>query len=50
MVSALGSEPVAADLVIEKLGWSPAEVMTALTKLSIKGVAQIHPGKFVSLK
>ena len=50
VVQTLGKTPVPADEVIDALGWSPAAVMTVLTKLSVKGVVQIHPGKLVSLK
>lgn len=50
VVAALSAEPVAVDQVIDRLGWTPAAVMTVLTKLSVKGVVKTHPGKFVSLK
>lgn len=50
VVAVLSTEPMAADQVIDRLGWTPAAVMTVLTKLSVKGVVKTHPGKFVSLK
>lgn len=48
VVEVLGPEPVAVDQVIDRLGWSPAAVMTVLTKLTVKGVVKNHPGKLVS--
>lgn len=49
VVAVLTAEPVPVDQVTDRLGTSPAAVMAILTKLSVKGVVKLHPGKYVSL-
>lgn len=46
----LTQQPVPVDSLLDQLDLPPAEVMNLVTRLTLKGVAQSHPGKFVSLK
>ncbi len=46
----LTKEPVPVDQLLDQLDMAPAEVLNIVTRLSLKGVAQTHPGKFVSAK
>lgn len=46
----LTEQPVSMDSLLDRLDLPPAEVMNIVTRLTVKGVAQSHPGNFVSLK
>ena len=46
----LGQTPIPVDQLMDQLDIPPAEIMNIVTRLTLKGVAQSHPGKLVSLK
>ena len=46
----LTREPIPMDSILDQVELPPAEVMNIVTRLTLKGVAQSHPGNFVSLK
>lgn len=50
VVALLGNTPVSMDFLLSQLDTAPAGLMTLLTRLSVRGVVELHPGKFVSLK
>ena len=50
VVAMLTDKPIPVDTVIEQVKLPAATVMTVLTKLSIKGIVKLHPGKYASLK
>ena len=50
VVELLGQTPIPVDQLMDQLDIPPAEIMNIVTRLTLKGVAQSHPGKLVSLK
>lgn len=50
VMALLSAEPVPMDRLLDQLDMAPADVLNIVTRLSLKGVAQTHPGKFVSAK
>ena len=48
--SLLTPEPVPVDSLLDQLDMAPAQVLNIITRLSLKGVVQNHPGKYVSAK
>ena len=50
VVACLGPVPKHMDEVIAQLDLPAGEIMTVLTKLSIKGMVTIHPGRLVSVR
>lgn len=50
VLSLLTPEPVPVDSLLDRLDMTPAQVLNIITRLSLKGVVQSHPGKFVSAK
>ena len=50
VLAKLTDQPVPVDGVLEGLPCSPAEGFSVLTKLTLKGVVQTHPGNLISLK
>ena len=48
--SLLTPEPVPVDSLLDRLDMAPAQVLNIITRLSLKGVVQNHPGKYVSAK
>ena len=49
VVALLTQSPVSMDTVMEQLQLPSATALSIITKLSIKGVVKIHPGKLISL-
>ena len=50
LVDCIGATPIPVDTVIEKVELPTATVLSMLTKLALRGVVIMHPGKLVSLK
>lgn len=50
LASLLTKEPVSVDFVMERAQIPTAKAMTVLTMLTMKGIAQNHPGRRISLK
>lgn len=48
--SLLTPEPVPVDSLLDRLDMAPSQVLNIITRLSVKGVVQNHPGKNVSAK
>lgn len=48
--SLLTPEAVPVDSLLDQLDMAPAQVLNIITRLSLKGVVQNHPGKYVSAK
>ncbi len=50
VLQALTREPEPVDMLIAKTGLAPGEVLASLTRLTVMGLAQNHPGRRVSMK